>query len=104
MQDFSQILTGIQVYQHRTRSEWHRSLADSKQRLDLALIVANLSRAQLAQRVSFSRQFLNRLLSGRTDLRNVKTYILVDLSQALGVTTDFLSGANLPLSEESTGE
>ena len=71
-------------------------LRDSKTRLHLAMLIANVTIDDLAARVSFSRQFLNRLLSGHTDMRNIKVRLLIDLSHALGVTLDFLAGANLP--------
>ena len=92
-------LAYARVRQHEPRLTFQADLRDSPTRLHLAMLIADVTIDELAARVSFSRQFLNRLLSGHTDIRNIKVRLLVDLSRALGVTLDFLSGANLPAVE-----
>ena len=69
-----------------------QELCQSRVRLALAMQQAEISSSELAERVSFSRSYLYELLGGDIDLAHVTGRILIELSDTLNVSVDFLLG------------
>ena len=50
----------------------------------------NINKHELSKRVSISTQYLGRLISGKQTLANATVRVLIEMSLALNVSTDFL--------------
>ena len=73
-------------------------LDTSKSRLDFAMTLRGVDRKQLAESVkSVSRQYLYRLIKGEVELDQVAGRVLVEISQGLNVSIDFLLGKTTEL-------
>ena len=73
----------------------NQPLQISTQRLKEAMERKNIDIKTLADQMSISPQYLGRLISGRQDLGNAKVRVLVELSQVLNVSTDYLLGLDV---------
>lgn len=68
---------------HSRMGEAVALLDASHVRLHVALMAKQMTKQELAEMVTISRQYLNRLMSGQQDLRNVRGHIVIELSRAL---------------------
>ena len=64
----------------------------SQIRLEDAIRRCEITVKDLYTSVSFSRQYLYRLMTGQQDLGNARGRVLVELSRILKVSTDYLLG------------
>jgi plasmid maintenance system antidote protein VapI len=82
----------------------NQSCLASYQRLEVAMNRVHMSNQDLAKQVTFSRQYLYKIIKGEQDLMHASGRVLIELGHILGVSTDFLLGVDTQAARDTSGE